>query len=166
MDDTVQSRDSAAGSVAILLARLRRQGWWGLLAISTMLALFGVIDIVSGAAADIAIPQGLTGRTIDELEAESPDAYGLFDFAARSNGWSLVLLGVLLAVLVLIPFRRGERWAWWTAWALPIWAAGVPIFYLVAGIQPDQPPPPPMVSGPVVAILSAAILLLTRPEPA
>jgi hypothetical protein len=34
------------------------------------------------------IPQGLTGRTIEDLEAESPDAFGLFDFAARSNCWT------------------------------------------------------------------------------
>jgi len=32
----------------------------------------------------------------------------------------------------------------------------VPIFYLVAGVQPDQPPPPPMISGPVIAVLCAA----------
>ena len=127
-----------------------------------MLALFGATDIASGAAADVGIPQGLTGRTIHDLEAESPDAYGLFDFASRVNGWSLVMLGVLLSVIVLIPFRRGDRWAWWSLWALPIWAAVVPVFYLVAGVQPDQPPPPPMVSGPIVAILCAAILLVTR----
>jgi len=144
---------------------LRRHSWWGLLAVSVMLALFGVTDIVSGAAADVGIPQGLTGRTIAELEAESADAYGLFDFGARVNGWSLVMSGVLLSVLVLIPFRRGDRWAWWTLWALPIWAAVVPAFYLVAGVQPDQPPPPPMVSGPVIAIVCAAILLVTRPGP-
>ena len=129
-----------------------------------MLALFGLTDIASGAAADAGIPQGLTGRTIDDLEAESPDAYGLFDFASRVNGWSLVLLGVLLAVIGLIPFRRHERWAWWTLWALPIWAAGGPAFYVVAGVEPDQPPPPPMVSGPIVAVLCAAVLLVTRPS--
>lgn len=77
---------------------------------------------------------------------------------------SLALIGGLLAVIVLIPFRRGERWAWWTAWALPIWAAAVPVFYLVAGVQPDKPPPPPIVSGPIVAVVCAAILLVTRPR--
>ena len=141
---------------------LRRHAWWGLLAVSVTFVVFGVTDIVSGAAADVAIPEGLTGRTIEDLEADSADAYGLFDFASRVNGWSLVLIGVLLAVIILIPFRRAERWAWWTAWTLPIWAAGVPVFYLVAGVQPDRPPPPPMVSGPIVAILCAAILLVTR----
>ncbi|MFN2418831.1 MAG: hypothetical protein ABR593_07905 [Candidatus Limnocylindria bacterium] len=145
---------------------LQRHAWWGLLAVSVTLILFGVADMASGARADALIPQGLTGKSIEELEAESADAFGLFDFASRTNGWSLVLLGALLAVIVLVPFRRGERWAWWTAWALPIWAAVIAMFYLVAGVDPGRPPPPPMVSGPVVAILCAAILLVSRPRPA
>jgi hypothetical protein len=148
------------------MAWLRRHAWWGLLAVSVTIILFGVTDIASGAAADRLIPQGLTGRTIEDLESESPDAFGLFDFAVRSNGWTLVLVGVLLAVIVLVPFRRGERWAWLAAWALPIWAAVVPVFYLVAGVEPGQPPPPPMVSGPIVAIFCVAILLVSRPRPA
>ncbi len=146
------------------MAWLRRHAWWGLFGISATLAIFGVTDIASGAAADIAIPQSLTGRSVDELRAESPDVYALFDFMTRINGWSLVFIGVLLMVIVAIPFRRGDRWAWWTAWALPIWAAGVPIFYLVAGVDPGQPPPPPMVSGPTIAIVCAVILLITMPR--
>jgi hypothetical protein len=141
-----------------------RHAWWGLFAVALTLVVFGLTDMASGAAADPAIAQGLTGLTISELESQSKAAYGLYDFASRSNGWSLVLLGVLVAVIVLIPLRRGERWAWWTAWALPVWAAVVPVFYLVAGVAPDQPPPPPMVSGLIVAVLCAAILVVSRPR--
>jgi hypothetical protein len=143
--------------------RVRRHAWWGLFGIGLLFAVFGLVDIASGAAADVGIPEGLTGKTIAELEAESPDAYRMFDFMVRVNGWSLVLLGGLIAVIVAIPFRRGERWAWWAACALPLGAAVVPIFYLVAGVQPDKPPPPPMVSGPIVAIVAAALLILARP---
>ena len=142
---------------------LRRHGWWALFAVALLLAIFGITDIVSGAAADVAIPEGLTGKTIAELEAESPDAFGMYDFAARGNGWNLVLLGTLIGVIVAIPFRRGERWAWWAAWALPVWAAAVPVFFLVAGVQPDRPPPPPMVSGPIIAALCAVTLMVSRP---
>jgi peptidoglycan/LPS O-acetylase OafA/YrhL len=147
------------------MSRLRRHAWWGLLAVSVLVAIFGVTDIAAGAAADVGIPQGLTGRTIEELEQESADAYRMFDFGIRTNGWTLAVLGTLLSILVLIPFRRGERWAWWALWALPIWAAVVPIFYLVAGVRADQPPPPPMVSGPIIAALCAAILFLAAPPP-
>lgn len=87
------------------MAWLQRHAWWGLLAVSVTLILFGVTDMASGARADALIPQGLTGKSIEELEAESADAFGLFDFISRSNGWSLVLLGALLAVIVLVPFR-------------------------------------------------------------
>lgn len=141
---------------------LRRHAWWGLVVIAVVLAAFGLLDMQAGVAADPAIPLALTGMTLDELRAESPTVFRLFDFMTRVNGWSLVLLGVLLTAILVGPFRRGDRWAWWTMWALPVWAAAVPVFYLVAGVRPDVPPPPPMISGPIIAVLSAALLLLSR----
>lgn len=68
------------------MAWLRQHAWWALFAISVIVMLFGLTDIASGAAADVGIPQGLTGRTIDDLEAESADAYGLFDSSPASTG--------------------------------------------------------------------------------
>lgn len=143
---------------------LQRHSWWGLVAIAVMLVAFGLVDISSGAAADPAIPLGLTGKTLGELRADDAIGLELFDFMTRANGWSLVLLGGLLTVILLVPFRRGERWAWWTMWSIPAWSVGVALFYVVAGVQPDVPPPPPMVSGPIVAVLSAAILALSAPR--
>ena len=143
---------------------LERHSWWGLAFVAVVLVIFGVTDIISGAAADRAIPLGLTGMTIEELEAQSPAAYRMFDFFTRVNGWSLVLVGVLVSTILFIPFRRGERWAWWTMWLLPAWAIGAAVFYVVAGVQADQPPPPPLVSGPIVAVLTAAILLFSAPR--
>jgi len=143
---------------------LRRNAWWGLVAIAALFVLFGVIDIASGAEADPAIPLGLTGLTLAELRAESAIGFELYDFVTRANGWSLILLGGLLAVILLVPFRRGERWAWWTMWSIPAWSIGVALFFVVAGVQPGVPPPPPMVSGPIVAVLSAAILALSAPR--
>jgi hypothetical protein len=143
---------------------LQRNAWWGLVVIATLLVLFGLLDVASGAEADPAIPLALTGLTLAELGAESATGLELFDFMTRVNGWSLILLGGLLLVLLLVPFRRGERWAWWTMWAIPAWSIGAALFYVVAGVQPGVPPPPPMVSGPIVAVVSAAILLLSAPR--
>ena len=35
-------------------------------------------------------------------------------------GTALVGLNILALVMSLIPFRRGERWAWFTLWILPL----------------------------------------------
>jgi hypothetical protein len=143
---------------------LRRNSWWGLVAVATLLVLFGLFHVTSGAGADPAIPLALTGLTLAELRAESAIGLELFDFVTRVNGWSLILLGGLLLVILLVPFRRGERWAWWTMWAIPARSTGAPLFSIVAGVQPDVPPPPPLVSGPILAVFSAAILGLSAPR--
>ena len=37
------------------------------------------------------------------------------------GAWGISWVGfeILALVLILVPFRRGERWAWWTLWLLP-----------------------------------------------
>ncbi len=35
-------------------------------------------------------------------------------------GTAMVGFNVLALVLALIPYRRGERWAWYTLWMLPL----------------------------------------------
>lgn len=143
---------------------LKGHAWWGLLLISLTFVAFGVTDILVGPAADPGIPLGLTGMTLDQLQAESANGYRLFDFLTRANGSSLLLAGLLLTAILLFAFRRNQLWAWWTMWLLPVWAAGAAAFYLVAGVVPDQPPPPPMVSGPIIAVLAAAILAVSAPR--
>lgn len=143
---------------------LELHAWWGLLATASLIAVFGLTDVVSGSAADPAIPRGLTGMTLEALEAEGSTAYRLFDIYTRVNGIGLVLIGLLFTAVLLFAFRQNERWAWWTMWLLPVWAASILVFYLVVGVQPDQPPPPPMVSGPILAVFCAAILLVSAPR--
>ena len=38
------------------------------------------------------------------------------------GGWGVTWVGfnLLALILTLIPFRRGERWAWYTLWMLPL----------------------------------------------
>lgn len=131
---------------------------------SVVLVAFGVSDLIIGAEADPGIAIGLSGLGLAELEAESAAAYRLFDLFTRANGWSMVMFGALSATLLIFPFRENRRWAWWVAWSLPIWSAGVFAFYLIAGTDPSQPPPPPMISGPILAVLTAAILLVSAPR--
>lgn len=141
---------------------VRGRLWWYLVAVSVLLALFGILDIAGGAAADPAIAQGLTGLTLADIQAQDPAGYKLFDFFTRTQGILLVVSGVLLTAILLIPYHAGRRWAWWAAWVLPAWTAAVVVAYLATGIVASQPPPPPLVSGPILGGLAGVVLLLDR----
>ena len=144
------------------MSRLNRVGWWVLAFFAVTLVVFGVGDMQGGVRADPMITQTLSGRTPAEVQAAEPTAYRLYDFVTRSGGANLVLIGILLTVIVAIPYRGGQRWAWWAMWILPAWAALVPVQFLIAGTAAGQPPAPPMVSGPIVAVIAAGVLLVDR----
>jgi hypothetical protein len=141
---------------------VRRRGWWVLAIFAVTLVVFGVGDVLGGVLADPAITQTLAGRTAAEISAAEPTAYRLYDFVTRSGGANLVLIGILLSMIVAIPYRGGQRWAWWAMWILPAWAALVPVQFLLFGTAAGQPPAPPMVSGPLVAVIAAGVLLIDR----
>ena len=143
---------------------LERHAWWGLLFMTITIVIFGVTDVIAGVTADPGIPQGLTGLTPAELQVESAPAYRLLDFFSRTQGNTLVHIGVIDTAVLLFAFRRDLIWAWWAMWVLPAWAVVGFVSYLVAGVAPGQAPPPPMLSGPVFAVLAAAILLVSAPR--
>lgn len=144
------------------MSAVARRGWWVLAFFAVTLVVFGIGDVQSGVLADPAITLTLSGRSPAEVQAAEPTAYRLYDFVTRSGGANLVLIGILLAVIVAIPYRGAQRWAWWAMWILPAWAALVPVQFLVFGTAAGQPPAPPMVSGPIFAAIAAGILLLDR----
>jgi len=54
-------------------------------------------------------------------------------------GTALVAFNILAFIMSLIPYRRGERWAWYTLWLLPLeWVSqfvfSPDIFYLVLAL--------------------------------
>jgi hypothetical protein len=143
---------------------LRRNAWWGLVFMSVVVVMFGMTDIIVGAAADEGIPRGLIGLSSSELRAESEAGYRILDFFTRSQGIVLLVLGIMSTAILLFGYRQELQWAWWTMWALPAWSAGVLILYLVAGVDPAQPPPPPMLSAPFFLVVTVAIQLISAPR--
>lgn len=141
---------------------IRARAWWVLVAISVLIGLFGVTDVLIGASADPGIPQGLTGKTPAELEAESASAYRMFDFTVRSQGLLLVTVSLVLTAILVVPYRAGERWAWNVAWVLPAWAVVAAALFVVVGLAAGQSPPPPLVSGPIITFVSVMVLLWDR----
>ncbi len=144
------------------MSAIGRRGWWVLALVAALLVAFGVGDVLVGVMADPAITRTLSGRSPVEIQASEPTAFRLYDFATRGAGLNLLFLGILLLAVVAIPYRAGQRWAWRVAWFLPAWAAVIPLQFLAFGPAAGEPPAPPMISGPIVAVLAAAALVLDR----
>ena len=69
-------------------------------------------------------------------------------------------LGVLLTIVLAIPYRRAEWWAWCAAWLLPAWSAAVFLLAVVHGTAAGQAISGVAWSGAGIAIVVAALLLV------
>jgi hypothetical protein len=147
---------------AAMMAGLRRRVWWILPALSIVLVIFGVSDVLIGIASDPGIPVAIIGLTPAELQAASAEGYRLADFMVRTQGLAIAAFGLLLTIVLLVPYRGGQRWSWSAAFILPAWAVSVPLIYLVFGLSAGAPPSPPMVSGPIFAVVALLVLVADR----
>lgn len=130
-----------------------------------MVALFGLGDIGSGGASfqsgEAVLFNSMTGTTWDELRAADPGAAKLIDYLWRAEGAALAVAGLLTLTISLTALRRGDRWAWYAMWILPLWIA---LVYLVFWIsQPDLRSgiPVPLISGTVFLGVTVATLILS-----
>lgn len=142
----------------------RRNAWKFLLGLVILIGLFGIGDMARGVEADPAIPLAVTGMTIPEMEQESAVLTRMIDLQVRAGGNQLLALSVAWATIVVIPYRRGERWAWYAMLTYPGWALSVAVSFLFIELQPGVAPPPPAISGWVLAALALALMLASRPE--
>lgn len=141
---------------------LARHAWKVLLGLAVVIGLFGVGDLIFGLEADPAIPVGVAGLTPDEIRETSEPLARLIDLQVTSGAVQLISMSALWSVIILLPFRHGERWAWYAMWTFPAWSLSVAVIFLLVDLQPDVPPPPPAISGWVFFGLTALLLLGSR----
>jgi hypothetical protein len=141
---------------------IRRRLWWVLPALSVVLVVFGVSDVLIGITSDPGITVAIIGLTPAELATVSADGYRLADFMVRTQGLAIAAFGLLLTIVLLVPYRAAQHWSWYAAFILPAWAITVPLTYLVFGLAPGAPPSPPMISGPIFAVLTVLVLVVDR----
>jgi hypothetical protein len=142
--------------------RVRRRLWWALPALSIVVVVFGVSDLLVGIASDPSVTVAIIGLTPNELGTANAPGYRLADFLVRTRGLEVAAFGLLLTIVLLVPYRAAQRWAWYAAFILPAWAVAVSLTVLAFGMAPGQPPPPALVSGPIFAVLSAVVLVVDR----
>jgi hypothetical protein len=78
----------------------------------------------------------LAGRTWEQFALQDPEVANLVSRQLNVLGFLGGGFGLLAAVVSLLPFRRGERWAWYALWLFPITIGAVAARQLI-----DQYPP-------------------------
>jgi hypothetical protein len=143
---------------------LRRHSWQLLLGMTGLIAVVGLNPVKEGIREDASVPLAFTGMTADQLQSDNPETFRLIDVQARFGGLDLIVIGILLSAILVTAFRRNERWAWWAMWMLPLWGAAVSATILRTGLVDRQAPPSPLFTGPVIAGLSSALLVIAAPR--
>ncbi|HEY5903096.1 MAG TPA: hypothetical protein VIU39_11120 [Anaerolineales bacterium] len=91
-----------------------------------LIFLFGLLTVIAapinllGTPPNPPSPEKLTGLTLDQIEARTPGMLDYISSISRQLGNFMLAMGVLLMGIASVPFRKGERWAWYISWILPL----------------------------------------------
>lgn len=128
-------------------------------------ASWGTLTVVSAIVAASALwvaltPAGdqteLTGRAWEEFALQDPEIANLYSMDLNILGFLGAGLGLLATVVSVIPYRRGERWAWYAMFLLPVTIGGVTARMLI-----DQYPTGYYYAG-ITAVALVALLVPIR----
>ena len=101
--------------------RLPRASW-------IILAVVATLTILSGLYVGLT-PVGsqteLSSRTWEEFAAAEPEVATTYAMDLVLLGMTLTGFAILGTILTLIPYRRGERWAWFALWLIPLVHGGL-----------------------------------------
>jgi len=89
---------------------------WGLLTVVSALAAAGGLWVALTPTGD---QTKLTDRTWEQFAADDPEFASLYSMDLVMLGTFAAGLGLLATVVSAIPYRRGERWAWYALWLVP-----------------------------------------------
>jgi hypothetical protein len=143
---------------------LRRHAWQLLLGMTALISVIGLNPVKEGIHEDPSVPLAFTGMTADQLQSDNPQSFRLIDVQARFGGLDLIVIGTLFSAILVTAFRRYERWSWWAMWMLPLWGVAVSVTIVRTGLVDGEASPSPLFTGPAIAGLSTALLLITAPR--
>lgn len=98
---------------------LRDKAW-------TLFVILGVLAVIaapiqfSGRPPDPPSPERMTGLSYDQIAERVPGMPDYIGSISRQLGNFMLISGILMATIAAIPFRRGERWAWYSMWTAPL----------------------------------------------
>lgn len=101
----------------------KSRAWVLLFLHGVVLALGGTYWIARGHAFDRDLYEALAGPSWPVVVALAPEVSRLTGALVRIAGALALAGGILVMSIASTSFRRGERWSWYAAWALPVHGA-------------------------------------------
>lgn len=144
--------------------RPRARGWalagLVLLLLLALFYVFGAIsDLVADAGSGIPVDHlgaftALAGSTFDHTKVAAPGTASYVTMLERGYALHELTFALMFIVILVIPFRRRRRWAWWAAWILMIANLG---YTFTFGIHD-----PAILSRSLIADIALPVLLLAH----
>jgi hypothetical protein len=112
---------------SLMEVRVPRVSWALLTLISTLVALSSLWVALTPAGDQTE----LTGRAWDQFALQDPEVASLYSMDLAILGMLGAGFGVMAVVVSAIPYRHGQRWAWYALTLLPITIGAVAVRMLV-----------------------------------
>lgn len=109
----------------------RRAPWWqtaswiGLILLGAFNLYAAVADLATDAGAGLPTDHtgtftAVAGQTWASFKAAQPGAAHYITLVERGYALHELVFAILFLIIVAIPLRAGQRWAWWACWTVLI----------------------------------------------
>jgi len=137
-----------------------RNAWLLLLIVSILSLWIGIGDFVRAGDADPALVESVSGATWENLQRTDPDVANLVNLLSRLVGALWVGMSFLAIIVSSTGYRKGERWAWYGLWAIPLVMLLIFTTFFSANLVEGSPKPPALYSAPGLFAIAALGLLI------
>ena len=138
----------------------QKYAWVILLVVSVLSLLIGLGDFFLAGDGDPALVESMIGTSWTEMKVSTPRVANLVNLLTRILGAWLIGFSILGIGISVTAYRNGEKWAWYTLWALPLTYVLIFAAFFTADRVPGSPVPPALYSAPGLFVLSILGLLL------
>jgi hypothetical protein len=107
--------------------RVPRVSW----ALLTMVTTLGTLNGLYVLLVPVGDQTELTGRTWGQFAAQDPEVASIYAMDLAVLGIIWAAFGLLAAIISVVPYRRGDRWAWYALWLVPITYGGAATRFLI-----------------------------------